>query len=110
MVGVLVGGLLVSAALLLNLRATRAVLRDELSSPAQRRAQVAFVWILPFLGALLAIYLKRRDRGTAIGGYPEEADADDDIDGDMFAAPSDQGFEQGLDGGDSGGGDGGGGD
>jgi hypothetical protein len=58
----------------LNAWATRAIIRDQLSSPAQRKAQLVFVWLVPFLGALLTVYLKRGEPERAEGRYREEAE------------------------------------
>lgn len=63
----------------LDLRATRAVLDDPLSSPGQRKAQLLFVWALPFLGALLTLNMKRRDPERSTGRYRDAPDAGDDF-------------------------------
>ncbi len=63
----------------LNAWATWRILRDDLSSRGQRVAQVAFVWALPFVGGLLALYLKRRDLEPPSGAYPEPRDVGDDF-------------------------------
>ena len=67
------------ALLLLNGWATWQILQDELSSSRQRVAQTAFVWLLPFVGGLLAVYLKRRDLEPPSGQYPEPRDPGDDF-------------------------------
>jgi len=67
------------ALLLLNAWATWRILQDDLSSLGQRVAQTAFVWLLPFVGGLLAIYLKRRDLEPHSGEYPEPRDLGDDF-------------------------------
>ncbi len=69
---------LFAAALLLNMLATRAILRDDSLPPTQSRAQIAFVWLVPLLGALLTLYLKRTESKAIPGGYPEETDTGDD--------------------------------
>ncbi len=56
----------------LNAWATRAVFRDELSSREQRIGQLAVVWFVPVLGALLTLYLKRRELESSNGCYREE--------------------------------------
>ena len=67
------------ALLLLNAWATWRILQDDLSSLGQRVAQTAFVWLLPFVGGLLAIYLKRRDLDPHSGEYSEPRDPGDDF-------------------------------
>jgi cytochrome bd-type quinol oxidase subunit 1 len=46
---------------LLNAWTTRVVFRDDLSSQTQRAAQIILVWLVPFLGALLTLHMKRRE-------------------------------------------------
>ncbi len=70
---------LLAATLLLSILATRAILRDTGQPPAQSRAQIAFVWLVPLLGALLTLYLKRAESKALPGGYPKETDAGDDF-------------------------------
>ncbi len=45
--------------LVLDLLATRAILRDDLSERGQRVAQLALVWLFPLIGALLVLALYR---------------------------------------------------
>lgn len=59
---------------ILNIRATRAVLQDDLSSQGQRAAQISFVWLIPILGALLTIHLRRKQLDPPSGFYREEPD------------------------------------
>lgn len=60
----------------LNIFATRAALRDDLSERGQRIAQVLMVWLLPILGALLVLAVHRKPE-TPSGRYrPSEHDAD----------------------------------
>lgn len=63
----------------LNAWATRAVVRDSLSSREQRTAQIAFVWLVPLIGALLTLYLKRAELEPPTGRYREEPDPGDDF-------------------------------
>ena len=63
----------------LNAWATRAVLRDDLSSLAQRSAQIAVVWLFPVLGASLTLYLKRKELEPGAGRYGEAPDVGDDF-------------------------------
>lgn len=74
----LTGGILIALALL-NAWTTRAVLQDDLSSQGQRAAQIAFVWLVPFLGALLTLHLKRKQPEPSSGRYREEPDPGDDF-------------------------------
>jgi hypothetical protein len=73
---------------LLNTWTTRAVLHDDLSSRGQRAAQIAIVWLVPLLGALLTLYLKREKIEPSTGRYREEPDPGDDF---AFSA---QGFRR----------------
>ena len=54
----------------LDLMATRAILRDDLSERSQRLAQIALVWLFPLLGALLVLALYREPKKPS-GCYPE---------------------------------------
>lgn len=72
-------GSLVVVLSLLNAWATCAVLRDQLSSPRQRAAQVAFVWLAPIVGALLTFYLKRKEPKALVDRYGEAPDPGDDF-------------------------------
>jgi len=63
----------------LNAWTTRVVLRDELSSPAQRAAQIAFVWLIPLLGSLLTLHMNRKHPEPPTGRYRENPDAGDDF-------------------------------
>jgi hypothetical protein len=89
----LVIALMLGTILLLNLFATRAVLRDDLSERGQRIAQILMVWLFPLLGALLVLAVHRapqkpsgqyRDRGSedhafdATGRRPGLSDVIDD--------------------------------
>lgn len=73
----LIGGLAVIF-VLGNAWATREVFRDELSSSKQRAAQLLVVWLVPMVGALLTLYLKRRKAESPVGRYRDEPDPDDD--------------------------------
>lgn len=63
----------------LNAWATRAVIRDALLSQGQRTAQIVFVWLVPLIGALLTLYLKRAELEPSSGRYREEPDPGDDF-------------------------------
>ena len=60
----------------LNSWVTFCVARDDLSSPNQRMAQFLFVWLLPILGALLVLYLHRKELERGIYGNPSEVGDD----------------------------------
>jgi len=64
---------------LLDAWVTWRVLGDGLSSPGQRAAQIALVWLLPLLGALLVLNLQRRNAESGSGRYREIPDAGDDF-------------------------------
>ncbi len=64
---------------LLNAWATRAVLKDNLSTSGQRVAQIAFVWAIPFLGALFTLHSKRVDEEQSEGRYREIPDLGNDM-------------------------------
>ena len=70
-------GLLV-AAVLLDAWATYAVVRDKLPSQGQRLAQLALVWLVPFIGASLTLYFKRSQTEHPSGHYREARDPGDD--------------------------------
>lgn len=72
-------GVLLAAALALNLWATYKVWGDRLSEPGQRYAQLALIWCLPFIGALLVVYLLRQNLEPSTGRYPNEPDMGDDF-------------------------------
>lgn len=84
-------GLLVVALALLNAWATRAILGDQLSTAAQRAAQIAFVWLIPILGALFALHFMRKDEEPAEGRYREIPNPGDDM------VSSTHGFRAGRD-------------
>ena len=43
----------------LNIKATKAVLRDDLSDRNQRLMQLALVWLLPVIGAVIVLAVNR---------------------------------------------------
>ena len=43
----------------LNIKATKVVLRDDLSDRNQRLMQLALVWLLPVIGAVIALAVHR---------------------------------------------------
>lgn len=54
------------------------IVKDDLSTKLQRTAQVAFVWLVPLLGALLALHLLKKEPERSSGAYPEPPDVGDD--------------------------------
>jgi len=68
----------------LDVMATRAILRDDLSERRQRLAQIALVWLFPLLGALLVLALYREPK-KAFGTYAINRSAEFSIgDGDPY--------------------------
>ena len=63
----------------LNAWTMLAVLRDTLSTRGQRIAQLAFIWLLPVVGALLTLHLKRSAPEASMGCYRDAPDAGDDF-------------------------------
>jgi hypothetical protein len=55
----------------LNIWSTVEILRDDGSSRVQKMAQISFVWLVPILGALLALYLVRQNVMPSAGTYPK---------------------------------------
>ena len=62
----------------LNVKATFLVLRDKDSERNQRLAQLALVWLLPLLGAILVLGVHRRAEAPS-RRYRESPDPIDDI-------------------------------
>jgi hypothetical protein len=81
-----------------NLFVSLRVLRDDLP-PLQRGGQLAIVWLIPILGALLAFTLQQKSLTRGTGHYPAEPDAGDDF-GESGKSVSN--FKSKLDRGDSG--------
>jgi hypothetical protein len=63
----------------LNVWASWLVFRDDLSSSGQRWGQFAFVWLVPLIGALVTLHLKRREPERGSGQYREIPDPGDDF-------------------------------
>lgn len=61
----------------LNVKATVLVVRDDLSNRSQKSMQLAFVWFLPLLGAIVVLAVHRREERSS-GKYPEAPDPGDD--------------------------------
>ncbi len=80
---------------LLDAWVTWRVLGDGLSSHGQRAAQIALVWLLPLLGALIVLNLQRRNAEKGSGRYREIPDAGDDF---AFSRQSFKKLEDAIDG------------
>jgi hypothetical protein len=63
-------GLVVLVAL--NTYASYQCYRDSISSLGQRLAQIIFIWVVPFMGAVLAIRLLRNEPEKGTGSYQAE--------------------------------------
>lgn len=50
---------------MLNLAATRVVLRSGGFSPSQRRWQLALIWLVPIIGAVVCVHLAKTDARDA---------------------------------------------
>lgn len=79
MLAIALASLLIFAIALLNAWATRTILRDRLSTTAQRAAQIAFIWLIPILGALFALHFMREDEEPSEGRYREIPNPGDDM-------------------------------
>lgn len=66
--------------------ATIRIYGDELSTALQKVWQLLFVWMLPIIGALVTIQLKRKHLERGEGRYPESQSVGDD-----FGFPREQG-------------------
>jgi hypothetical protein len=70
--------LLISIPLWLNVLATKAVIRDEGSERKQKIAQLLFVWLIPLIGAVIALAVHRPNE-TPSRKYREPLDPGDDF-------------------------------
>jgi len=68
----------VAIPLWLNVWATRMILQDALSERPQKIAQLLMVWLLPLLGAIVALAIHRKEE-KAPGVYPAEKDLNNDF-------------------------------
>ena len=76
----------------MNLKATILVWRDSLSEPVQRWMQIALVWLIPVVGALV-VFAVHRPAERHPGKYTEPPDPGDD-----FGFPRHAGRRSGADG------------
>jgi len=74
----IIAGVVLACLSALNLWATYKVLQDQLSTRGQQAAQVAITWLLPVIGGLLVIRLKRDQLEPPSGKYNKVADPGDD--------------------------------
>jgi len=106
MILTLIGGAVMAALLLANVAATIRVVRSRDSSAGQKAAQALLVWLLPALGAGLALALThhapRRSRSGSDGGLYGDADGGDGLMDDNSHS-SDTGGGDASSGGDGGG-------
>ena len=65
------------ALIALNAYASRQCYRDAYSSRGQRLAQIAFVWVVPVVGAILALRLSRNELEQSTGAYRAEPNVGD---------------------------------
>jgi hypothetical protein len=56
----------------LNIWATWRMIHDDLSTALQKAALMAFIWAVPYLGAVLVLHLLRKHPERRSGQYPEE--------------------------------------
>ena len=70
--------LLIGVPLWLNISATNAVICDEGSDRRQKIAQLLFVWLIPLVGAVIALAIHRPNEMPS-GKYREPPDPGDDF-------------------------------
>ncbi len=73
---------------ILNGWVTRRVFQDDLSSSSQRVAQVALIWLVPAVGALIVLNLQRREGEKGPGHYRDPPSPGDDFGHPRLAARS----------------------
>ena len=64
-------------ALALNIWATLVIVSDHMLSYKQRAVQIIFVWLLPLLGAILAIQIRARPEKSTPNSNQIENEPDD---------------------------------
>ncbi len=62
----------------LNVYASRQCFRDAFPSRGQRLSQIVFIWVVPFVGAVLALRLLRTEPKQGTGTYREEPNIGDE--------------------------------
>jgi hypothetical protein len=70
-----------SALISLNAYASRKCYLDVYSSTKQRWFQIGFVWLVPFMGAALALKMLSREQEKSRGRYSEETKLGDEFAG-----------------------------
>jgi hypothetical protein len=75
---IVIASVIVAIIVLLDVMATRAILRDELSEQTQKTAQLAIVWLMPLIGALIVLGV-HRSAETPSRKYREQPDAPDEF-------------------------------
>jgi hypothetical protein len=73
-------GSIVVLLIILNVIATYVVFNTYFEVKNRRLYQTVFIWLFPFIGSLMAIYLNREDyfaqkRNRQIGNHPDITDA-----------------------------------
>jgi hypothetical protein len=71
--------LILFACALLSAWVTLRIVRDHLSTPGQRVAQIILVWVLPVLGAMAVLHMQRQYLEVASGKYREPPEPGDDF-------------------------------
>ena len=66
-----------------NVYASLQCFRDKFSTRAQRLSQIVFVWVVPVVGAVLALRLIRGEPERSSGTYQSEKDVGDEYVGDL---------------------------
>lgn len=72
-----IGGVLLLFVVAMSVRATFLVIRDDLSEPNQRKAQLLLVWLAPVIGALIVFAVHRKAEPPS-RKYREDRDPYDD--------------------------------
>ncbi len=67
------------ALIALNVYASRQCFQDTFSTRRQRLSQIIFIWVLPFVGAVLALRLLSNVPEQSTGAYREEPNMGDDF-------------------------------
>lgn len=67
------------ALIALNVYASRQSYRDALSSRGQRLGQIAFIWLVPVVGAVLALRLTSNEAEQSTGTYRDEPNMADEF-------------------------------
>ena len=71
-------GIIVGAYVLLSVLATRFVIRDAYSKRGQKVIQLALVWLLPAIGALVVLAVHRKEEKPS-GRYRNDLEVGDDF-------------------------------